>query len=192
MSLVSRDIRSVIARFVPLSDIVRLMCCSKTYRSQWGPLFERRVRACAQASLDARCELGDLLLLFLAENCGVFCFQELVSNRGRIKEEYYGRFWEREGTFHLTATQKISEKTVSRFGKSEECTDVRGVALDLNGKVFLRWKALELTQTVVSHGPFSFNYVEFFKLQLPKYRERRMGFGRGTDEEKAEGKAKKK
>ncbi len=184
MELLSRDLRSVVARFVPLPCIAKLMRCSKLLRSQWAELFERRLAACAKKSLDATCDVAGMVLLFLDDTGGVFHFR-LGMNAGwrtiadwgggtktsrRSFEEIRGEFSVNRAGDEFFLRCREHSKGLRRVTEWNTCdaeavASLSGSTIEVTDMPVLGTKSMVL----VSHGPFSFSYNAFFRKQLDQF-----------------------
>ncbi len=185
MEELSRDLRSVVARFVPLPSIAKLLRTSKLLRLQWQELFQRRVAACARKSIDATCDMAGLVLLFLDDTGGVFHFR-VGSNAGwtsglnwtlghnwSVMEEIRGRFSLNCGgdEFYLTCEEQttgLREVTEWRLCSAEAVATVSRSTIEVAGMPLVGSKSL----VIVSHGPFSFSFIAFFRTQLDLHLKR--------------------
>jgi hypothetical protein len=179
MQELSRDLRSFLALFLPLPAIVRLRRCCKAMCKQWEEPLQRQLVACARRSIDAVSNECRLLLLFHTGAEGRFCFQRRRTYPGEgawmMERWFHSGVWDEtrgwfvcvNGDLELKCEERFEARAISQPGirsaVSFAASGVVGPKIVTVSGLSGGSGSAELVRE--SHGPFSFTFVAFYKLQ---------------------------
>ncbi len=179
MEELSRDVRSHLALFLPLPSMHRLRMCSKTLCKQWDEPLQRQLVACAKRLVDATSNDARLLLLFQTGLEGRFCFQvrsEGTSGRWWTQQGYHYGPWDEirgwfvvcmDGNVELRSREQVLGRSFisPKGGVQSVFKAVASAALGPKTVTVSGLTQTPLDLVRVSHGPFSFSMVAFYKTQ---------------------------